>query len=147
MTPSVLERAARSGSMSVEPERQVLLAEGISQSYGPRQALTSLSFSLGAGRVLGVLGPNGAGKTTAVRVLTTILSPSRGTFAVDGPGSNGPIEIRGGSVCFRKVSAFRSGTRVEYLRTAVGSMATHGRAAAPRRRCSKRWGSRNAGSR
>jgi len=37
-----------------------------------------------AGTILGVLGPNGSGKTTAVRVLTTLLRPDRGTARVAG---------------------------------------------------------------
>jgi ABC-2 type transport system ATP-binding protein len=53
-----------------------------------------LSFSLQAGRVLGFLGPNGAGKTTAIRILTTILEPSSGHFAVDGIDSKYPEKIR-----------------------------------------------------
>ena len=32
--------------------------------------------------MLGVLGPNGAGKTTAVRILATLLVPTRGTARV-----------------------------------------------------------------
>jgi len=41
-----------------------------------------------------VLGPNGAGKTTAIRVLTTVLPPTRGTFAVAGVPHTRPTEIR-----------------------------------------------------
>ena len=74
--------------------RQVLLAEDLRKSYGPRPALRGLSFSLDAGRILGFLGPNGAGKTTAIRILTTILEPSSGRFLVDGVGSDRPEEIR-----------------------------------------------------
>ena len=59
-------------------------AEGIGKDYGSLAAVRDLSFAVDAGEVLGVLGPNGAGKTTAIRVLTTILSPSRGRFAVEG---------------------------------------------------------------
>lgn len=61
---------------------QVLLAKDLRKSYGPRQALRGLSFSLEKGRILGFLGPNGAGKTTAIRILTTILEPSSGSFIV-----------------------------------------------------------------
>ena len=57
---------------------------GISKSYGSFEALHDLSFEVGPGETLGLLGPNGAGKTTAIRVLTTIFSPTRGTFNLDG---------------------------------------------------------------
>jgi ABC-2 type transport system ATP-binding protein len=36
------------------------------------------------GSVLGLLGPNGAGKTTAVRILTTLLEPDKGSARVAG---------------------------------------------------------------
>ena len=62
-------------------------AEGLTKSYGSVLAVDRLSFTVEEGRVLGVLGPNGAGKTTAIRMLTTILRPSAGRFAVAGvPG-------------------------------------------------------------
>ncbi|TMQ66872.1 MAG: ABC transporter ATP-binding protein [Candidatus Eisenbacteria bacterium] len=74
--------------------REILRADGLRMFYGSREALKGLSFSLGSGRVLGFLGPNGAGKTTAIRILTTILEPSSGSFAVDGVGSSDPQTIR-----------------------------------------------------
>ncbi len=62
-------------------------AEGLTRSYGSVLAVDRLSFAVEEGRILGVLGPNGAGKTTAIRMLTTILRPSSGRFAVAGvPG-------------------------------------------------------------
>lgn len=73
---------------------QVLLAENLRKSYGPRPALRGLSFSLNAGRILGFLGPNGAGKTTAIRILTTMLEPDAGSFVVDGISSKYPEKIR-----------------------------------------------------
>jgi ABC-2 type transport system ATP-binding protein len=68
--------------------------EGLGKQYGSFVALESLTFSVEAGEVLGVLGPNGAGKTTAIRVLTTILGPSRGRFSVAGVPHTRPSEIR-----------------------------------------------------
>jgi len=77
-----------------ESSSPVLVAEGLSKSYGPRPALRGLSFSLAAGRILGLLGPIGAGKTTAIRILTTMLAPSSGRFFVDGISSESPETIR-----------------------------------------------------
>jgi sodium transport system ATP-binding protein len=47
-------------------------------------ALDSLSFTAGRGEIYGLLGPNGAGKTTALRILSTVLSPTTGTALVNG---------------------------------------------------------------
>jgi ABC-2 type transport system ATP-binding protein len=69
-------------------------ARAIAKQYGTLVAVEDLTFSVDAGEVLGVLGPNGAGKTTAIRVLTTILGPTRGTFTVAGIPHTRPAEIR-----------------------------------------------------
>ena len=68
--------------------------EGIGKEYGSLVAVRDLTLSVAPGEVLGVLGPNGAGKTTAIRILTTILEPSRGRFAVAGIPHTRPTEIR-----------------------------------------------------
>lgn len=59
-------------------------AAGIRKQYGSLVALEAFHLSVEPGEVLGVLGPNGAGKTTAIRILTTILQPDRGSFTVAG---------------------------------------------------------------
>ena len=69
-------------------------ASGVRKEYGSLVAVEDLSFAVEAGEILGVLGPNGAGKTTAIRVLTTILSPSHGSFHVAGVPHTRPNEIR-----------------------------------------------------
>ena len=74
--------------------RPILVAQDLCRSYGPRQALRGLSFTLEAGRILGFLGPNGAGKTTSIRILTTILEPSSGSFSVAGIDHRQPDQIR-----------------------------------------------------
>jgi ABC-2 type transport system ATP-binding protein len=69
-------------------------ARGVEKRYGPLVALEDLSFAAAEGEILGVLGPNGAGKTTAIRVLTTILAPTRGSFEVAGVPHTRRSEIR-----------------------------------------------------
>jgi ABC-2 type transport system ATP-binding protein len=56
--------------------------EGISASYGRRQALVNVSFAVEAGQIYGLLGPNGGGKTTLFRVLCTLLRPASGNAYV-----------------------------------------------------------------
>jgi ABC-2 type transport system ATP-binding protein len=69
-------------------------ANGVRKLYGELVAVEELTFTVNAGEILGVLGPNGAGKTTAIRVLTTLLAPTRGTFTVAGAPHTRPAEIR-----------------------------------------------------
>ena len=64
-------------------------ARGLTKAYsdlvrGEVLALRDVSFSATAGQVYGLLGPNGAGKTTALRILSTVLQPTRGTAIVGG---------------------------------------------------------------
>jgi len=57
-------------------------AVGLHKSFGQTRALAGLDFDAREGTVLCVLGPNGAGKTTAVRILTTLTHPDRGSASV-----------------------------------------------------------------
>ncbi len=65
-------------------ELPVIEAQSLSKSYGPVEAVRDVSFSVGAGEIVGLLGPNGAGKTTIMKILTCYLFPSRGTARVNG---------------------------------------------------------------
>ncbi|ADI15452.1 ABC transporter ATP-binding protein [Truepera radiovictrix] len=57
---------------------------GLGKTFGTHRALEDLSFAVHAGEVFGLLGPNGAGKTTTLRILATLLKPSRGEARVAG---------------------------------------------------------------
>ena len=66
------------------PMDDAIVADGLVKHFDDVHALDGVSFSVPAGSVFGLLGPNGAGKTTAVRVLTTLLRPDRGSAQVLG---------------------------------------------------------------
>ena len=59
-------------------------ARQLCKRYGSLLAVDHLSFTVGAGEVLGFLGPNGAGKSTTMKMLTGFLTPSSGTAVING---------------------------------------------------------------
>jgi ABC-2 type transport system ATP-binding protein len=62
----------------------VIEVQHLSKRYGPFTAVDDVSFSVGAGEILGFLGPNGAGKTTTMRIITGYMPASDGTVTVAG---------------------------------------------------------------
>jgi ABC-2 type transport system ATP-binding protein len=62
----------------------LVLAEHVTKWYGPRRAVTDVSFTIGQGEIVGLLGPNGSGKSTIFRMLTGYLVPSSGRIEVAG---------------------------------------------------------------
>jgi heme exporter protein A len=61
---------------SFDFERVVLT--DVSRHYGRRRALSHVSLTCIAGRVIGLLGPNGSGKSTLLSILATLVTPSAG---------------------------------------------------------------------
>ena len=59
-------------------------ATELTRLYGGREAVSSVSFTLSKGEVLGFLGPNGAGKSTTMKMLTGNLAPSFGAVKICG---------------------------------------------------------------
>lgn len=62
----------------------VLDIRSLSRSFGTRQALQNVTFSVPQGAVFGLVGENGAGKTTLLKHLLGLLKPSSGTVRVFG---------------------------------------------------------------
>ena len=58
--------------------------DGLTKRYGRHTVVDGLSFSCGAGEVLGFLGPNGAGKSTTMKMLTGFVAPTAGRASVCG---------------------------------------------------------------
>ncbi|MFN2121728.1 MAG: ATP-binding cassette domain-containing protein [Anaerolineales bacterium] len=58
--------------------------QDLSKKFGELWAVDGLTLRVGGGQILALLGQNGAGKTTTVRMLTALLSPSRGSARVAG---------------------------------------------------------------
>ena len=61
-----------------------LECNSLSKSYGGVQALSSVSFAVEPGRVVGLLGPNGSGKTTLIKLANGLLTPTGGEILING---------------------------------------------------------------
>jgi ABC-2 type transport system ATP-binding protein len=62
----------------------MIQVSSLSKSYGPKVAISDVTFDVKAGEILGFLGPNGAGKTTTMRILTGYIPATSGTVTVAG---------------------------------------------------------------
>ena len=61
-----------------------LRVERICKSFGTKQVLKDISFTVTSGEALGYLGRNGAGKTTSIRILADIFRADSGEIFLDG---------------------------------------------------------------
>ncbi|MCB5204041.1 ABC transporter ATP-binding protein [Neorhizobium sp. T786] len=65
-------------------KQQALLQVSLPQvSLGPRVVLKDITFSVGAGEIVGLLGPNGAGKSTLLRAICGLIA-FHGKVTIDG---------------------------------------------------------------
>jgi ABC-2 type transport system ATP-binding protein len=62
----------------------MIKTENLTKHFGEIIAVDGLNLEIPEGEVFGFLGPNGAGKTTTVRMLTSLIAPTRGAAQVNG---------------------------------------------------------------
>ena len=80
---------------SFKKNRPLVKLNKISFSYGKRQILNDVSFSINQGEILGLLGPNGAGKSTIFNLVTGLVKPNYGNiFFNNTDATNYPIYLR-----------------------------------------------------
>ena len=60
----------------------VIEATGVNKSFGDRQLINNLNFSLPPAGVVGIIGPNGVGKTTLFKMIMGLEQPDAGDFKV-----------------------------------------------------------------
>lgn len=61
-----------------------IAVEGLTKSYGDRQVLKGLSFTVAPQEIFGILGPNGVGKTTSVEIIQGLRNRDAGTIQLLG---------------------------------------------------------------
>ena len=73
----------------------VLALRGLGKDYGARTAVGAIDLDVARGECLGLLGPNGAGKTTTILMACGVVTPTRGSVAIDGiPLASRPREAK-----------------------------------------------------
>ncbi len=61
-----------------EREKDILRVSSLYKSFGQKQAVRGVDFSMHTGEILGLLGPNGAGKTTTFYMIVGFYRPTQG---------------------------------------------------------------------
>ena len=62
----------------------ILELRNIDKSFGEKQVLKGVSFTVEGGKAFGLLGRNGAGKTTTIRILMNVFPANSGEILLDG---------------------------------------------------------------
>jgi ABC-2 type transport system ATP-binding protein len=74
----------------------MIQTEDLSKQFGDYWAVDGVNLNVYPGQVLALLGQNGAGKTTTIRMLTSILAPTRGRAIIAGfDVVKSPDQVRG----------------------------------------------------
>ena len=73
----------------------MIKVEDLAKNFNGLWAVDGVSFGVNEGEIFGFLGPNGAGKTTTIKILCTLLWPSRGQAWISGfDVFKAPTEVR-----------------------------------------------------
>ena len=62
----------------------IIEVSNLSKHYKDIKAVDDISFSVNQGEIYGFLGQNGAGKSTTIRMLLTLVEPTRGSIRIFG---------------------------------------------------------------
>lgn len=62
----------------------MISVSNLTVAYDNKVAVNDISFELEGGTVLGILGSNGAGKSSTLKVLSGVITPTKGTVLING---------------------------------------------------------------
>lgn len=66
----------------------VIEVKNVSKSFGKKQILNNISFSVPKGQIIALLGENGAGKTTLINIILGLISKNIGDISILGKKSS-----------------------------------------------------------
>jgi ABC-2 type transport system ATP-binding protein len=62
----------------------MIIVNNLTKKFKDFTAVDNISFHVHQGEIFAFLGPNGAGKTTTIKILTTLLHPTKGKIEING---------------------------------------------------------------
>ncbi|NBM18321.1 ABC transporter ATP-binding protein [Streptomyces sp. GC420] len=104
------------------PASPAIRTSGLGRDFADRSAVDRLDLHVDTGEIYGLLGPNGSGKSTTVRMLTTMLRPTRGTAVVAGADV-----VRDPAAVRRRSGVVLQGTALDPLMSARELLCLQGR--------------------
>lgn len=78
MAQEEIETQEIDAQKTVNSDSPVLRVSSLYKSFGRKEVVRGIDFSMGTGEVLGLLGPNGAGKTTTFYMVVGFYKPTAG---------------------------------------------------------------------
>lgn len=101
MSASTISNPSQTAALASRADSAAIEARALAFSYGDREALVDVTFSIARGEIFGFLGPNGGGKTTLFKLLSTLVPIQSGSarlFGHDLAGETGAVRRRLGVV-------------------------------------------------
>ncbi|CAM3631567.1 ABC transporter ATP-binding protein [Rahnella victoriana] len=65
-------------------QKKRLTVQGLTHSYGGKNAINDVSFHIEAGEIVALLGPSGCGKSTVLRAIAGLIQPKAGQIDLGG---------------------------------------------------------------
>jgi ABC-2 type transport system ATP-binding protein len=62
----------------------IIEVNDLTKFYGKSRGIIDVSFQVGEGEIFGFIGPNGAGKSTTIRLLLSLIYPTKGSATIFG---------------------------------------------------------------
>ncbi len=108
----------------------LLQLQDVTVQFGGLKAVSSLTFNIGEGELVGLIGPNGAGKTTVFNLITGVYRPTSGGISFAGKSVVGRrpyrITARGIARTFQNIRLFGSLSVYDNVRCACNMHLRHG---------------------